>query len=131
MTSDALKFINNTLEQAGINYELGEWTSDIVYPYFVGDYQEVEPVSESGEDETAFRLTGFAKGSGDALLALEEVKEKIRKLFNPIEGKLAATENHSVVAVFYAGASNNIPTGVAELKKIQINLAVKEWRVYK
>ena len=55
MTIEVLGIIDNLLSEAGINYEYLEWTSDMVYPYWVGDYQEVEPLSEDGMCESTFR----------------------------------------------------------------------------
>lgn len=125
MSEAALKFISGLLESLGIPYEFMEWTSEIKYPYFVGEYQEVESMTkeEDGFQETAFILTGFTRGSW---LSLEEAKEKIEKGIT----KTATTEDGSAVAVFY-GSSFPVPTGDDELKKIQINLTIKEWKVNK
>ena len=45
MTIKALGIIDRLLTDAGINYEYYEWTSDLAYPYWVGEYQEVEPLN--------------------------------------------------------------------------------------
>lgn len=125
MSIAALKIISDSLQSLGINYEFGVWTSKVVYPYFVGEYQEIEPLNEDGMQETTFLLTGFSR---DSWLQLEEAKEKIENHFNKVGGKTVIAENKSAVAIFYAG-SLIIPTGDAELKKIQINLTIKEWSV--
>lgn len=125
MSVAALKIISDSLQSLGINYEFGVWTSDAVYPYFVGEYQETPPMNEDGMQETTFLLTGFSRGSW---LQLEEAKEKIEAHFNKVGGKAVIADNGSAVAVFYS-SSLVIPTGDAELKKIQINLVVKEWSV--
>lgn len=125
MTIQVLKIISEDMTDNGINYELGSWTGDIVYPYFVGEYQEIPITSESGMQETTFLLTGFTRGS---LLELEEAKEKIKKVYNKVHGKRAIAETGDAVAIFYE-TSLNIPTGDAELKKIQITLSIKEWSV--
>ena len=122
MTIESLKFINNKLEENNINYEFMQWTKDIVYPYFVGEYQESEPLFEDGMKETTFILTGFSKGSW---LEFEQTKEKIEKIFS---NATVILPNGNGLAVFYSG-SLVIPTGDAELKRIQINLAIKEWMV--
>lgn len=126
-----LKVIDNAMNDLGINYEFGEWTGEIVYPYFVGEYQEIEPVNEDGMQETTFMLTGFARdveGTMNAYVALENTKDKISSYFNKVGGRTVIADNGSAVAVFYSN-SLVIPTGDAELKKIQINLDVKEWSV--
>ena len=122
MTIESLKFINDKLVENNINYEFMQWTKDIVYPYFVGEYQEVESLNEDGLQESTFILTGFSKGS---YIELEQEKEKIEKVFNSLTVILP---NGNGMAVFYSG-SLVIPTGDAELKRIQINLAIKEWMV--
>ena len=125
MTTDALQLIADSLKEAGINYEYMEWTSEPVYPYFVGEYQEMQPLSEDRLQESVFILTGFSRTSW---FDLEKAKETIENIFNKISGKTAISVNGNGVAVLYSN-SNVISTGDAELKKIQINLTVKEWKV--
>lgn len=122
MSIEALQFINDKLEEININYEFMQWTKDIVYPYFVGEYQEAESLNEDGLQETTFILNGFSKGSW---LNLEQEKEKIEKLFF---NATVILPSGNAMAVFYLN-SLVIPTGDVELKRIQINLAIKEWKV--
>ena len=122
MSIEALKFINDKLDENNINYEFMQWTKDIVYPYFVGEYQEAESINEDGLQESTFILSGFSKGSW---IGLEQEKEKIEKIFNSLAVILP---NGNGMAVFYSG-SLVIPTGDEKLKRIQINLQVKEWKV--
>ena len=122
MSKAVLKAVDDSMKEIGINYGFGEWTSTLVYPYFTGEYQEIESLSESGEEEKQFILNGFARGEG-AFLALENAKEQIKEYLK--DGRLVSTEK-SVVAIFYANTLANLPTGDAELKRIQINLTVKE-----
>lgn len=124
MSKAVLKAVSDGMAAIGMNYEYQEWTDDLVYPYFTGEYQEFEPLNEDGMQETSFILTGFTRGSYSDL---EAAREKIEKKFNPISGYKVSTDD-SVVAIFYALALSNIPTGDAELKKIQINLTIKEWK---
>lgn len=120
-----LTFIKNELRKAGINYEFGEWTADVVpSPYFVGEYEEIEPETEDGLQEISFLLTGTSRGSW---LELEQAKETIEKLFSKTTGKAAILDNAGVV-IFYDRALI-IPTGDAELKRIEIRLSIKEWSV--
>ena len=122
MTIAGLEFIDKELQGLGINYEFGRWKSEIVYPYWVGSFTEVP--SDDGPAETTFILEGFTRGS---YLELLENKETIENHFT--HGITAILENHSGVAVVYADANCDIPTGDANLKKIQVNLTVKEWKV--
>lgn len=125
MSKAVLKTIDDAMSEMGINYEYMEWTSAPVYPYFTGEYQEVVSMDEDGQQETQFILNGFARGEG-AFLALENAKEQIKEYLQ--DGRLVSTEK-SVVAIFYANTLANLPTGDAELKRIQINLTIKEWKV--
>ena len=120
---DALNFFSEQMQALEINYEFGEWTSEAVYPYFVGEITESPTHTEDGKTESTVILTGFHRGS---FIDLETVKEKIKKHFNPICGRCAKTGSGSI-AVFFDG-SFYIPTGEANLRKIQINLKVMEWK---
>ena len=125
MTSEPLKAVKAGMEALGLNYAFMQWEDEIVYPYFVGEYQESPPMSEDGLQEATFILTGFTRGSW---LDLEAAKEKIENYFNKISGKTVIADDGSAVAIFYAN-SLVVPTGDAELKRIDINLMVKEWKV--
>ena len=125
MSIEAIEIIKTSLASLGINYEFATWTKEPVYPYFVGEYQETEPMTEDGLQESTFILTGFTRGKW---LELEEAKETIENYFNATSGNVVIAESGSAVAIFYA-SSLIIPTEDAELKKIQINLNIKEWKV--
>ena len=131
MSNEVLNIIGNAMSFLELEYGFGEYAGNangqIVYPYFVGDYEEAEPNTEDGLFESTFMITGFARGKG-ARLALENAKQKIEKHFNPIAGRKGITSSGSAVAIFYAG-SFPVPKEDAELKSIQINLSIKEWKV--
>lgn len=125
MSIEGFNFIANELEQAGIKYEFGEWASNPVpEPYFVGEYSEIVPNSEDGEQNTTFMLTGTSR----SWISLEQAKKIIENLFSKVTGKTAILSNGNGIAVFYENAYT-IPTDEAELKRIQINLLIKEWSV--
>ena len=128
MSKAMLKVIEDSMTELGINYEFKKWTAKPEYPYFTGEYQEDEPFNEDGEQGIQFILNGFGRGES-ALVDLENAKEKIKAYFPKVGGRLVTTESGSVVAIFYASSFNNLPTGDAELERIQINLTVKEWSV--
>ena len=125
MTSAALALVGSGMEVLGLNYAFMRWETEPEYPYFTGEYQEAESMTEDGLQESTFVLNGWTRGSW---LELEQAKEKIENYFNRISGKTVTTANGSAVAIFYAN-SLVIPTGTDELKRIQINLSVKEWMV--
>lgn len=130
MSVSALAVLNELLESIGINYQFDEWIGEIVYPYFTGEYQESPSLNEDGMIEMSFILNGFSrkrKDNAEPLLELEQAKEKIRSHFR--DGVVVTTDSGSAVAIFYENTLANIPTGDAELKRIQINLKIKEWSV--
>lgn len=112
-------------ETLGLNYEYMTWTDDVVYPYWVGEYQEVPNSNEDGMKETSFILNGFTRGLNEEL---ETEKAKIEALFGQIGGHKVTTDIGSVVAIFYENAMP-VRTGDAELKRLQIILKIKEWSV--
>ena len=120
---EKLKFINEQMTALGIDYQFGEWTSEIKYPYYVGEITEEPVTTEDGLEESTLLLTGFHRGK---FIDLETDKERIKNHFNPITGMSAKTDSGSIV-VFFDG-SFYVPTGEADLKKIQINLKIKEWK---
>ena len=123
MSISALKFISEKLERLKIPYAFEEWTAnEVPDPYFVGEYNEVESTEreENGYQETTFILTG----TGRKCLGLEQAKEIIENNIT----ETAILLNGNGIAVFYSN-SFPVPTGDTELKRIQINLTIKEWRV--
>jgi hypothetical protein len=120
---DKLKFINEQLAVIAVNYEFGEWTSPVVYPYVVGEITEESTVTEDGSEQSTMILNVFHRGH---YIPIEMLKETIKKHFHPIHGLRANTDSGSI-AVFYDGAIY-VPTGEADLKRMQINLKIKEWK---
>ena len=129
MSIEALQIISDAMTALGLKYGFMEYKvasgEESPKMYFVGEYQEIEPMNEDGMQETTFLLTGFSRGTW---LQLEEAKQNILNYFSKVGGRTVVAESGSAVAVFYSN-SLVIPTGDAELKKIQINLIVKEWSV--
>lgn len=120
---DKLNFINEQMDILEVPYEFGEWTSEIIYPYTVGEITEEPVTTEDGLEESILILTCFHRGKA---IVLETVKKKIKKHFDPKIGLCAKIDSGSI-AVFFDG-SFYIPTGEADLKKLQINLKIKEWK---
>ena len=118
MTIEALGYI------AEINYEYGQWSSDpVLDPYFVGECSEESTLTEDGQQNTVLMLTGTSLSA----LKLEQAKQKIKELF-PNYGKTAILPNNNGIAVFY-DYSLTVPIDDPELKRIQVNVLVKEWSV--
>lgn len=125
MTKESLKAVSSGMKALGLNYAFGQWEGEVKYPYFVGEYQESPATTEDGLQDADFIVTGFTRGSW---LDLETAKEKIENYFNKISGKTVIASNGTAVAIFYEN-SFVVPTGDAELKRIEIHLKVKEWTV--
>lgn len=129
MSKAGLKIISDAMESLGLAYSFMRFDvaegEDAPDAYFVGEYEETGPIDESGLQETAFLITGFTRKSW---LLLENAKEAISAYFNKVGGNTVIADNGSAVAVFYLN-SLVVPTEDAELKRIQINLDVKEWSV--
>ena len=123
MTKGALKVIKDAMADLGITYSFMEYKG-VKYPYFVGEYTESPQPNEDGLQDSTFLLTGFSRSTWEEL---ESAKAKIKKKFHQSDG-LIVTTNEGVVAIFYEN-SLVVPTGDAELKRIQINLIIKEWSV--
>lgn len=125
MTTEALKTINARLSEAGINYHFARYNygGSPVYPYYVGSYSETGDGQEDGSLGAALTISGWTRGDW---IDLERGKAVIRGLF-PTTGYTAVRERTGL-AVTYA-RSQVIPTGDAELKRIDITLNVKEWSV--
>lgn len=123
--TEVLEIIKSAMKSMGLNYDFLEYKKEIQYPYFVGEYSEGGSETEDGLEESTVMLTGFSRTSWSSL---EDAKETIKSFFDPISGHTEITQSGSGVAIFYSNSSS-IPTGDAELKKMQINLSVKKWKV--
>ncbi len=126
MTRNALNIINKAMKALGLEYGFIRYNKKPVPDlYWVGEYQENAPTSESGHSTSSFMLTGTTCGSWEEL---EQQKENIENYFNKVSGKTVMAEDGSAVAIFY---SNSLipPTMDAELKRIRINLDIHEWSV--
>lgn len=118
------EFIDKQMELIGIPYEFLEWTQDISYPYFTGEQSTPEEIStEDGREITDLIITGWHRGKK---ITLHECNEKIKKHFHPVHGLRGETEE-GVIIVFYEGGFF-VPSGEADLHKIEIHLKILEWK---
>lgn len=124
MTKNALKVISDAMDSLNLNYGFGEYNGTISYPYFVGEYSEAESLNEDGLQESTFMIQGWSRNKW---IDLENAKESIRAFFTDV-GKTFMQTDGSCVVVCY-GSSMIIPEDDPELKRMQINLIIKEWMV--
>lgn len=120
---EKLQFINQQMAELSVPYEFGEWTTDVIYPYCVGEVTEEPITTEDGAETSTFILNFFHRGS---YADLESIKARIKQHFQPIFG-LRASHEGGAIAVFYESAFY-VPTNEADLKRLQINLTIKEWK---
>lgn len=120
----ALKFIKEQMRAIAAPYFYGLAPADTPHPYFVSELTEDEPMTEDGLCESTLTVNGFHGGD---YIELERVKEKIRNHFDPICGVSGETASGYAVA-FFAGAFP-IPDDGSGIKRIQIHIKIKEWKV--
>lgn len=118
-----LKFINEQMALLQIPYEFMEWTQALKYPYTVGEYIDAPTLNEDGSEESSFILTVTTRGKW---IELEQIKEKIKTHFPSVFGLRGKTDSGSI-AVYFSDAFP-VPTGEADLKRLQINLTIKKWK---
>lgn len=122
MTATVLKKVSKAMHEMGIAYGFGVYGGE-EYPYFVGEYAENTPTTEDGLQTGEFTLTGWHRGTWQELT---EAKDKIEDFFDKVNGYITIDGN--AVAIFYS-KSTVVPTDDAELKRVEIHLDVKEWKV--
>lgn len=121
---EQLKFIKEQMDAIAVPYEFMQWTSEVKYPYFVGELTEDPTDTEDGRESSTMLLTGFSRGK---YVDMEIIKEKIKSHFSPVYGLRGQTDSGATIAVFYDNAFY-VPTGEADLKKLQINLKIFLWK---
>lgn len=123
MIEQALGVANTELQKIDVPYEFMRWTSTDTDIYWVGEFAESPTDKEDGYEEATLILTGTTK---DRWLALLEHRAKIKDHFPSIGGLRIATDVGTVV-IYYEN-SIPVPTGDANLKRIQVNLRIKMWK---
>lgn len=123
--TEVLEYIRQEMALLGIPYEFMLWTAPVSYPYCVGEFSEIDPLTEDGLQEKIMILT---LTTINEWLELLEIQEKLEENFPSEEGKTAILDDGSGIAVFY-GTALPIPTGDANLKRLQVNLNIKLWKV--
>lgn len=110
---------------AVVRYALGEWkgaAADDETCYWTGHTTEMESFTrqENGAQKTSMILRGYTRGS---LLLLEQEKEKIEK---SVPCTTVLEDGTGVVITYKTGMI--VPTGVADLKSMKIDMDIQEWR---
>lgn len=119
MEIELLKVINDELSKI-TNYEYGEYTGALVYPYVVGEYNERDFVYENNSTPGEFILTVFHRGSESDLI---NIKEQVKELFADYRAKTKS----GTISITYKNKLF-IRSGEADLKKMEIYLDTKCWK---
>lgn len=115
MESELLGVIDNLL--SNFNYEYGEYTGELKYPYIVGEYNESSYQFEDNISSGEIILTCFHRGTESELI---NIKEQIKDIF-------ADYRTNTKSGTVYISYRNKlfIRSGEAELKKMEIYLDTK------
>lgn len=117
MESNVLKIIKEELSSLNLNYEYGEYTKELKYPYGVGEYSENNYTFEDNVTNGEFIVTFFNRGSE---LDLINIKELIKDKFKDFR---KATDSGTIYIAYTHKLF--IRSGEAELKKMEIYLDVR------
>ena len=124
MIETALGITKDELKNIDVPYEFMRWTSNTMpNRYWVGEYSETPFNTEDGYEEGTLILTGTTQ---DSWARLMQDRAKIKDHFPNINGLRISTEKGTVV-IFYDN-SFPVPTGDANLKRVQVNLQIKAWK---
>jgi hypothetical protein len=123
MTMESLAFIASALSKAGVRYAYQRWNESDGDLYWIGSYSEQQYLPEDQSQTTLFILDGFS--TSGSWSRLEAEKETIKASFADVRELLTSESGISV----RVESVQTIPTGTADVKRIEIQLLVKEWRV--
>ena len=123
MIETVLGIIKDEMKAIDVPYEFMMWTSPVIDRYWVGEYTETSTSTEDGYEEGTLLLTGTTNGYW---LELMQDIGKMKDRFPKEGGFRKSTENGAVVIFYDFGFT--VPTGEANLKRIQVNLNIKTWK---
>jgi hypothetical protein len=124
MSIAALQFMANLMQGMGVPYQFMRWETQPPEDYYtVGEYIESPSLTreESGRQDSTFILRLFTRKSW---MFLEQAKAKIESAV-PVT---AILPDGTGIAVFYESGMV-VPTGDMQLKSMQINMTIQEWKV--
>lgn len=114
--------LDKLLTDNGINYTLDLANDVVTFPFWEGDYQEIDSSDEQGYHEYVFTLTGTNKGTYSRLIKDLEIIRKIT--MNHTE---MLESGHGIA--FYYEHMQMIPSQDERIKRMEITLTIKEWSV--
>lgn len=120
---DKIKFMKQQLEALNLPYSLIEWNGDLPKTYWIGEFQEIPTFLENGYSETNFILTGTTR---ETWYKLYEALDLIKEQFPSEYGLRGNTANGAIIVNYES--SFPIPTSEADIKRIQINIKIQEYK---
>lgn len=119
-----LEFIKQQMVILAIPYEFMEWTDDkIPSQYWIGELSDLPPNTEDGKETYTLILTGTTRAKW---LDLINTVDAIKGHFPPVTG-LRVDKGSFTIVVTYSNAFP-VPTGEADLKRMQVNLEITIWK---
>lgn len=112
-----LTVLKNEFDSMNIPYTFDEWDREIELPQFIGEISEVPTTDEDGKNEYSFILTGYATSYSELFTFAEQLRNKYKIPY--IVDK---------VVIKYDNMTT-IDNGTEDLKQIQVNLTIKDWRM--
>jgi hypothetical protein len=123
MIETILGLAKDHLQIIDIPYEFMRFTDTVKDRYWVGEFTETPTDTEDGYGEGTLLLTGTTRKTWSVLM---QDRATIEDHFPKEGGLRIPTDNGGVE--FYHDNSIPVPTGEAELKRMQINLHIKSWK---
>lgn len=124
MSIAALQYIADLLQGMGVPYRFMRWEEKPPDEYYaVGEYIEAASMTreENGRQDATFILRLFTRRGW---MVLEQAKATIESGLP----RTAILPDGAGVAIFY-DSGMIVPTGDMQLKSMQINMTIQEWKV--
>lgn len=119
---NTLTEFNSLINELDINYHYERNNStEIIYPYWVGEVLSTSQTYEDRSENITIKLVGTSQGSYTELLT---EYDKIKNYFKQTRKQHF---DNGVVVFNLAGTNPHIPTGEADLKRVEINIDAILW----
>lgn len=125
MSEHTWRIIAQAMEYLGLEYEPIQYTGT-QDDYWVGSFSEGGSVSEDGSTTTTFFLTGFTRSGW---IVLQRAKDLVEKYFTHEGRSFTSDLGGKSTCIISYDTAYSIPKDDAQLKSIQINLTILEWKV--
>ena len=79
MNTETLSYIAKLLKESGLHYSFVRWNGKLIFPYWIGEYSEVDSIYEDGMVESDFILTGTTEESWLTPAGKRENREAFKK----------------------------------------------------